>query len=63
MSVAVTGAVRLRLYQGSDGQTRGNMEINADDVEFLSPRGETAQETKTDAQTGFEKVEPEGLPF
>ena len=38
--VAVTGVVSVSTYQGNDGQTRASLEVNADDVEFLSPKGE-----------------------
>ena len=38
--VAVTGSVSVNTYQGSDGVTRASLEVNADDVEFLSPKGE-----------------------
>lgn len=40
--VCVIGPVSLSTYKGQDGQTRANMEITAEDVEFLTPRdGET----------------------
>ena len=58
--VAVTGSVRMRLYTGNDGQARGSMEVTADDVEFLTPKGEQAN---NDAQTGFQTVVPDDLPF
>lgn len=38
--VCVVGAVSCRTYTGNDGQTHASMEINADDVEFLTPKGE-----------------------
>ena len=39
--VAVVGAPELSLYTGQDGKARGQIELTADEVEFLSPR--TAQ--------------------
>ena len=39
--VAVVGAPELSLYTGQDGKPRGQIELTADEVEFLSPR--TAQ--------------------
>lgn len=36
--VAVTGTVSASAYIGNDGQPRARLEINADDVEFLSPK-------------------------
>ena len=39
--VAVTGAVSVSTYQAQDGTTRASMDVNADEVEFLTPKGET----------------------
>ena len=70
--VCVTGPVSVSIYTGNDGQTRASLEITADDVEFLSPRDEAAQQPaqkpaqpapKVDAQTGFTQVEMDELPF
>lgn len=36
--VAVTGSVSSRAYVGDDGVARAQMEVSAQDVEFLSPR-------------------------
>ncbi len=36
--VSVVGAVSVSTYQGNDGHFRAQMEITADDVEFLTPR-------------------------
>ena len=38
--VCVVGSVSCRTYVGSDGQTRASLEVQADDVEFLTPKGE-----------------------
>lgn len=51
--VCVIGPVSLSTYKGQDGQTRANMEITAEDVEFLSPKenAPTApKQANTDAQ-------------
>ena len=71
--VAVTGSVRVRTYQASDGSTRASLEVQADDVEFLSPRGETegsaagyapaAAPAAETASAGFTAVETDELPF
>lgn len=56
--VAVVGAVSVSTYQANDGSTRAQMEVTADDVEFLSPKDQ-----------GYTRAElPEGvfddqLPF
>lgn len=41
---AVTGAVSCRTYTGTDGVTRASLEVTADDVEFLSPKQDGAQQ-------------------
>ena len=56
--VCVVGAVSMRMYTAQNGETRGTLEVNADDVEFLSPKSDSI-----DAQSGMQKVEPEGLPY
>ena len=38
--VAVVGAVSCRTYQANDGTTRASLEVTADDIEFLTPRGD-----------------------
>jgi single-strand DNA-binding protein len=64
--VAVTGAVSLNTYTAKDGTTKASLEVNADEVEFLTPRSEqggyTPQQT-VDAQAGFVPVDDEPLPF
>jgi len=64
--VGVTGTLNLQSYVGNDGQQRFNMEVQADEVEFLTPRSEqggyTPQQT-VDAQAGFVPVDDEPLPF
>lgn len=42
--VAVVGAVSLSTYTGQDGKTYANLEVNADDVEFLTPAGQATEE-------------------
>lgn len=63
--VAVVGSVSLHTYQ-SNGETKASLEVTADDVEFLSPRGEgqpEQPESQVDQQTGFQQVETDELPF
>jgi single-strand DNA-binding protein len=64
--VAVTGAVSLNTYTAKDGTTKASLEVNADEVEFLTPRSEqggyTPQQT-VDAQAGFVPVDDAELPF
>ena len=72
--VAVVGSVRVSTYTAQDGATRASLEVNADDVEFLSPRGEgeggagrPAEQSMSPStggmSGGFVKVDDEELPF
>ena len=71
--VCVVGPVSARTYQANDGTTRVSLEVMAEDVEFLSPRGEAdamggyaapAAAPAADAQpAGFTSVETDELPF
>ncbi len=54
--VAVIGPVCARAYTGNDGQIHATLELTADGVEFLTPRGEPA------AAGGFAQVDDDELP-
>ena len=62
--VCVIGPVSIRTYTGQDGQTHASMEVNAEDVEFLSPRSE-APKASAPANTvpaDTSKPLPKGAP-
>ncbi len=72
--VAVVGQVSVSTYTGNDGQTRANLEVTADDVEFLTPKDAEAKEeaayVKEERQAiqqepagGFVVVDDDELPF
>ena len=66
--VAVVGSVSLHTYTTQDGRSGASLEVSANDVEFLSPKGESqgevvAEEVKVDQQSGFQQVETDDLPF
>ena len=61
--VAVTGSVSVRAYTNNKGEAKGSLEVKADDVEFLSPKGEDADRENIDQQTGYKKVDPDDLPY
>lgn len=69
--VAVVGAVQVSTYTGNDGTTRASLEVNADQVEFLTPRSEQSAAPggqpayqQADQRAGFVQVDPgDGLPF
>ena len=48
--VAVTGEVDVSAYLGSDGHAYATLEITADEVEFLSPKGDAEDERDQDPE-------------
>lgn len=69
---AVIGSLQTRSYDAQDGSKRYVTEVIAEGVEFLSPRGEAAQNgaagvTEANAQqpdsAGFSEVTDDELPF
>ena len=72
--VDVVGSVSVHTYTGNDGTTRASLEVNADDVEFLSSRNDgeaggysapaAPEAPSADSQAaGFTAVETDELPF
>lgn len=66
--VAVVGRVSVSTYQGNDGETRANMDVMAEDVEFLGNKSEEhaapVQSAPKPQQQGFVDVtDDEELPF
>jgi single-strand DNA-binding protein len=61
--VAVVGELQTRSYDAKDGSKRYVTEIVADEVEFLTPRENTAEE-RAEPQEGFVDIDdPDSLPF
>ena len=56
---SVVGQVSAQGYTARDGAIRAQMEVNADEVEFLS----SAQKQQEEAGGGFVQVGDEELPF
>lgn len=56
--VCVVGPVGVRTYQKQSGETGVQLEVTAEEVEFLSPRNENI-----DPQSGMQKVEVDDLPY
>ena len=50
--VCVIGSVSVRTYQDSKGETRAQMEVTAEDVEFLSPVGSAGCYTQVENEQG-----------
>lgn len=47
--VHVAGSVDVNVYTGNDGQPHGSLELTAHEVEFLSPRGESGNDSGSTA--------------
>ena len=62
--VAVTGPVSVSTYTGQDGKAYANLEVMAQDVEFLTPKGEQAAPAPAaTANNGYQEVTDDDLPF
>lgn len=66
--VAVSGSIQTRNYEDKDGNKRYATEVVADDVEFLTPRGEGAAADRPARQSKpvmeLEPIDdPDQLPF
>ncbi len=72
--VAVIGELQARTYEGSDGATRMSLDVSADEVEFLSPRGQdegggstapAQRQSSADPQdlAGFTDIQADDIPF
>jgi single-strand DNA-binding protein len=61
--VAVAGSVTLNTFTKKDGATSAILEVNADEVEFLSPKGERSDPVEVDKQSGMVVVGQDDLPF
>ena len=67
--VAVIGELQARTYQGTDGTTRMSLDVSADEVEFLSPRGDEGgmgmprQSAAPQDLAGFTDIQSDDIPF
>lgn len=64
--VCVTGAVSAHTYQGNDGSTRVSLDIQASEVEFLSPASGDSQQQQSapePQQPVYTPVTNDDLPF
>ena len=64
--VCVIGPVSVRTYETQNGKHGANLEVTADEVEFLSMKDQKQKtETKVDQQTGYQQVDmgQDELPF
>lgn len=67
--IAVVGELQARLYDAKDGTTRMSLDVQADEVEFLTPK-QTAENATVatgkvtpDSTEGWTDINPDELPF
>ena len=61
MKVGVIGELQARLFDGKDGKTKVSLDVNADEVEFMS-KSEKPAAQPADPNT-FEDISSKDLPF
>ena len=69
--VAVIGELQARTYEAKDGTTRMSLDVSADEVEFLTPRGNeegssgysAPRPQQTPDMGGFTDINADDLPF
>ncbi len=61
--VAVMGSVEIREYEDRDGNKRTAVDINVQDVEFLSPKTADAEQPTTSTDTQKRKPKPQLQSF
>ena len=60
--IAVIGELQARTYEAKDGTTRMSLDVQADEVEFLSPKQESGAEPQSD-MAGFSDIQSDDIPF
>lgn len=62
--VAVVGELQARQYESKAGNTRLSLDVSADEIEFLSPKTEAAQQTEAPVDiSGFTEITNDDVPF
>ena len=63
----VRGELQMRTYTAKDGTTKVSLDVQADEVEFLSPKSESNEERAgADSATdmaGFTEIQSSDIPF
>ena len=59
----VRGELQVRTYSAKDGTTKVSLDVQADEVEFLSPKSESSEEQPSADANGFTDVPNEDIPF
>ena len=64
---AVIGEIQPRLYEAKDGKTRMSLDVQADEVEFLSSRSDARDDSgyqpSEPSPSGFTDIPADEIPF
>ena len=58
----VRGELQMRTYTAKDGTTKVSLDVQADEVEFLSPKSESSEEQPSADANGFTDVSKSDIP-
>ena len=61
--VAIIGELDARTYTDKDGKTKVSLDITADEVEFLTPRGDPIASEPLPKMDDLSDIAPEDIPF
>lgn len=61
--VAVVGSVSVHTYTTQNGETRADLAVVAQEVEFLTPKAEERAPEAPTFENGYTEVEDDDLPF
>ncbi|MEN6595730.1 MAG: single-stranded DNA-binding protein [Clostridiaceae bacterium] len=61
--VAVVGELQARLYDAKDGSTRMSLDVQADEIEFLSPKQNAQENSAPQDMAGFSDISNDDIPF
>ncbi len=64
--VGVTGSIQINDYTDKEGNRRQSVDVTADEVEFLTPKGEAGESSAPSAPKPSRNLEPvsdDSLPF
>lgn len=62
--VAVIGELQARMYEDKQGKARMSLDVSADEVEFLTPKGDAGPAASEDVSLDqFKDVPTDSIPF
>lgn len=61
--VAVIGELQARTYEAKDGTTRMSLDVQADEVEFLTPKQQDEPQKQDANMNDFSDVSADDIPF